>query len=412
MKKFRKYGFGIIVGVIACAGIFGAGYFFYLLDASGEYEITASIKNTDILIEEKEKDIVTHVKTPEAVKAIYMTSCVAGTISFRNDLVKVADSTEINSIIIDIKDYTGKLSYIPEEENLKPYVSDKCRAPDMKEFVKILHNKGIYVIGRVTVFQDPFYVSKHPENAVIRAIDGGIWKDRKGISYIDPSSIDAWNHILSIATSTYNIGFDEINFDYIRFPSDGDMSDIKFPYSGNMKKSDVIENFFSYVHKQLSGTGIKTSADLFGMVTVNYDDLNIGQVLEKALPYFDYIAPMVYPSHFPPTFNGWQNPNTVPYELIKYTMDKAVERTVATSTKIMTLGSEIVASSTPIRYAKESYDKNKIRPWLQDFDYGGNYDIAEVKAQIKATYAAGLNSFMLWAPSNRYTLGALEKEIE
>ncbi|MBP9760175.1 MAG: hypothetical protein KBD24_02280 [Candidatus Pacebacteria bacterium] len=136
---------------------------------------------------------------------------------------------------------------------------------------------------------------------------------------------------------------------------------------------------------------------------------------------------MVYPSHYPKGFNGWSNPNTVPYELIKFVMDAAVRRTIADSSTINLLGSEPIykevvvpphASSTATTtkkvatglYTKEVYDKDKIRPWLQDFDYGGTYDVAEVKAQIKATYDAGLDSWMLWAPSNRYTRGALQEE--
>ena len=150
------------------------------------------------------------------------------------------------------------------------------------------------------------------------------------------------------------------------------------------EKREVIRSFFSFLEENLRPTGVFLSADLFGMTTTNKDDLNIGQVLEYALPYFDYIDPMVYPSHYPPNFNGYADPNKYPYEVVKFSMDKAVARAIA-------------ASTTP----------DKLRPWLQDFDYGGNYDIAEVKAQIKATYDSGLDSWMLWSPSNVYTRGAL-----
>jgi hypothetical protein len=166
------------------------------------------------------------------------------------------------------------------------------------------------------------------------------------------------------------------------------------------------------------------SADLFGMVTTNTDDLNIGQVLERALPYFDYIMPMVYPSHYPPNFNGWADPNLVVYDLIKYVMDAAVERTIADRSVVGSFDSERIYDTVVIPptstttatttkevftgfYTKEVYDKNKIRPWLQDFDYGGDYDVEEVRGQIQATYDAGLDSWILWAPSNRYTRGAL-----
>ena len=143
------------------------------------------------------------------------------------------------------------------------------------------------------------------------------------------------------------------------------------------------------------------------MTTTNTDDLNIGQIMEKAAPSFDYIAPMIYPSHYPKYFNGWANPNEHIYGVIKYSMDRAVERFRATTTTVKLRGVKPLASTTPPLYPKKAWHPEKLRPWLQDFDYGGNYDIAEVRAQIQAVYDSGLTSWMLWAPSNRYTKGAL-----
>lgn len=375
-----------------------------------------------------------YVPTPGAVRAIYMTQCVVGTPGFRADLVDLIDETELNSVIIDIKDFTGKLSFETDNPVLADSVSDQCGARDMQDFIALLHEKGIYVMGRITVFQDPYYSALHPELAVKFASPAGsVWKDHKGLSFIDVGAKPFWDYIIEISREAHRIGFDEINYDYVRFPSDGPMSNIAFDWAGNKAKAVALEEFFQYLHDHMKDAsayppGIAPpviSADLFGMVTTNYDDLNIGQVLERALPYFDYIAPMVYPSHYPTGFNGWQNPNTVPYELIKFVMDAAVRRTIATESPIAWLGSEpvyetvtvpAVGTSTPTtttqvatgKYTKPAYDKDKIRPWLQDFDYGGTYDVAEVKAQIQATYDAGLDSWMLWAPSNRYTRGALQ----
>ena len=172
------------------------------------------------------------------------------------------------------------------------------------------------------------------------------------------------------------------------------MKDIYYPFSeekiiANPEAGKVIvmRDFYKYIGKKFKTLGVPTSADLFGMVTTNTDDLNIGQVLENAAPYFDYIAPMVYPSHYPPNFNGWKNPNNYPYEIIKFSMGSAVTRLEN-------------ASTTPL----------KLRPWLQDFDYGGDYDAADVRAQIQATYDVGLTSWMLWDPSNKYTREALKSE--
>lgn len=342
--------------------------------------------------------IVTHLSTPDSVKAIYMSQCVVGTRDFRDKLVKVADTTEINSIVIDIKDYSGMIGFDTNNPKLVDSVSDKCGASDIEQFIDLLHQKNIYVIGRVTVFQDPYMSKLHPELAVRKKSDGGVWKDKKGLSFIDVGARAHWEYIVELSKESYKKGFDEINFDYIRFPSDGDMEDAMYTLSQGKTKPQALEEFFKYLHDSLKSTGVVMSADLFGMVTTNRDDLNIGQVLERALPYFDYIAPMVYPSHYPPTFNGYPDPNDYPYEVVKYAMDGAVARAKAFD---MSFG-----TSSPM-YTANSY--KKMRPWLQDFDYGGDYDIPEVKAQIKATYDAGLTSWMLWAPSNIYTVGALDK---
>lgn len=350
---------------------------------------------------------VVHQKTPDAVKAIYMTSCVVGTPSFRNDLVQLVEETELNSLIIDIKDFSGYLSFRPKSEELADLVSRRCMAPDMKEFIRTLHDKGIYVIGRITVFQDPVLTLRRPDLAVKKQSDGSTWKDYKGLSFTDAGSKEVWDYIIDISKESYAIGFDELNFDYVRFPSDGPMSDIKFTWSGNRKKAEVIEDFFIYLAKELKPTGAVLSADLFGMTTTNTDDLNIGQIMEKAAPSFDYIAPMIYPSHYPKYFNGWANPNEHIYGVIKYSMDRAVERFRATTTTVKLRGVKPLASTTPPLYPKKAWHPEKLRPWLQDFDYGGNYDIAEVRAQIQAVYDSGLTSWMLWAPSNRYTKGAL-----
>src|SRR3989338_6124835 len=172
-----------------------------------------------------------------------MTSCGAGTPTFRTELLQLVEETELNSLIIDIKDYSGFLSFIPKDEALRVFVSPRCVAPDMKEFVKKLHDTGIYVIGRITVFQDPVFTKKHPELAVKKASDGSVWKDYKGLSFTDPGSKEVWDHHVAIAKEAYAIGFDELNFDYIRFPSDGPMSDIAFSWSVNREKSEVLQDF-------------------------------------------------------------------------------------------------------------------------------------------------------------------------
>lgn len=347
---------------------------------------------------------VTHVATPDAVKAIYMTQCVVGTPSFRKKLVDLVDTTELNSIMIDIKDFSGTIGFKTHSPLLASASMKGCGASDMKDFIAMLHEKGIYVIGRITVFQDPFYTKTHPEQAVQSKSTGSPWKDRKGLSFIDVSSRAYWDVVVQLSKESYEIGFDELNYDYIRYPSDGNMADASYV---NPNKQEALETFFKYLHEQVSPLGVVTSADLFGMTTVAYDDMGIGQILERALPYFDYIAPMVYPSHFAKNFNGYPDPNKNVYGVIAHSMGEAVKRTEATTTRFAFIGAEPIASTSPKLYKKPAYPRTKLRPWLQDFSYGGTYGPKEVRDQIQATYDVGLTSWMLWSPSNKYTSSAL-----
>jgi hypothetical protein len=378
------------------------------------------------------REVVKHVPLPEQAKIIYMTSCVAGTPSFREKLVKLVDETEINGVILDIKDYSGTISFSPQSAAWQPaWQNARCGARDMKEFVAEMHAKNIYVIGRITVFQDPFYASSHPHLAV-KKLDGNTnWKDGKGLSFIDVAAKEYWDHIIELAKESYNLGFDELNFDYVRYPSDGNMSDISFPHTnGSSWPSDKqanLEAFFEYLNQKLdeesrfaevkhentgrASTTPWTSVDLFGMTTTNYDDLSIGQVQERAAPYFDFVAPMVYPSHYPNDYLGLGNPNLSPYKVVYHAMSSGVSRMQASTTRMNGILHERIGTSTPAVYTKPTFTADRLRTWIQDFDYGGNYDVAEVRAQIQASYDAGVMSFMIWAPSNIYTRGALQEEL-
>lgn len=345
--------------------------------------------------------VITHLKTPSAVKGIYMSSCVAATPSFRNKLVKLIDETELNSVILDIKDYSGTISFKIDKPEFVDHDGGGCRASDMIDFINELHQKNIYVIGRITAFQDAYMTKQHPDWAVKKKSDQTVvWKDNKGISFIDAGNQDMWKFLVDLGRESYAVGFDELNFDYIRFPSDGDMIDIYFPHSDSVLreyatstisgKSVVLKNFFEFLHESFKNTEIVTSADIFGMTTTSYFDLNIGQILEDAAVNFDYVAPMVYPSHFPPGFMGYKtiaDVNSHPYEIIKFTMDEAVRRLKAIGV-----------------------DPLKLRPWLQDNDYPVPYTPDMVRAQIQATYDVGLTSWMLWDAGNTYTKAALKND--
>jgi hypothetical protein len=374
------------------------------------------------------RPVVNHVPLPPQVKAIYMTSCVAGTPSFRERLVKLIRETEINSVVLDIKDYTGTISFSPSSEAWRPaWQNARCGARDMREFIEELHAEGIFVIGRITVFQDPFEAERRPHLAVKKQDGVTVWHDGKGLSFIDVAAREYWDHIIELAVESYNLGFDELNFDYIRYPSDGNMRDISFPHTAASEwpndKQANLEAFFAYLSAAMdeesrfaamrhTGTGRASStpwisADLFGMTTTNYDDLSIGQIQERAAPYFDFIAPMVYPSHYPHDYLGLGNPNHHPYKIVYHAMKSGVDRMMTSTTRLAGFKHERIGTSTPPVYTKPVYSADRLRTWIQDFDYGGDYDIAEVRAQIQASYDAGVMSWMIWAPSNIYTRGAL-----
>lgn len=411
--------------------------------STGNTERVGSATSTDKVSSgeaEKQDDriVVQHVPLPSAVKAIYMTSCVAGTPNFRQRLIDFVNETEVNSIVIDIKDYSGTISFSPTHPDWIPaWQNANCGARDMKEFVGGLHDMGIFVIGRITVFQDPFYAPLRPELAVQRT-DGSVWRDNKGLAFIDVGAKPYWDHIINLSVDAYNLGFDELNYDYVRYPSDGPMQNIAFPNSatseyGNDKQANL-EAFFKYLNNALDddsrfatyrhdGTGRAsttpwTSVDLFGMTTTNTDDLSIGQVIERAAPYFDFIAPMVYPSHYPDTFLGFSDPNDHPYEVVYHAMKSGVDRMTASTTLVAGFFHQpefyTNASGTKIatgKYVKPIYGAEKLRTWIQDFDYGGDYDAADVRAEIQASYDAGVDSWMVWAPSNIYTRAAFKDAV-
>ena len=381
MKKYLKgnnLGFALFSGVI----------FFTFLGISSFLEVpNLEYLATPLTVENKEiKNF--HIKTPNPVKGIYMTGWVAGTKDWREKLVNLIESTELNSIVIDVKDYTGRISFEVSDPELQEIGSSEKRIPDIKEFLEELHNKNIYAIARIAVFQDSFLAKKRPDLAVKRNNKTIVWKDRKGIAWLDPCATEVWDYTVKIGKEAERVGFDELNFDYIRFPSDGNMKDISYSHCpAQFIKSEIIKDFSSYLKEQLKKTGVLLSADVFGMTTTNTDDLNIGQVLEKIEPYFDYICPMVYPSHYPATYDGYKNPSLHPYEIISHAMASSSERL-------------IVASST----------SNKLRPWLQDFDLGANYDASMIRKEKQAVYDAGLSSWLLWNPANKYTVEALDPQ--
>ena len=321
------------------------------------------------------------------IRAVYLTTNSAGSEGMINYVIDLAHTTQINAVVLDIKDFSGRVAY-----------HDFALAR--------FHEENIYVIGRLTVFQDPILANSRPELAVhnkrflsiLQEIDvdakpslATVWRDNKGLAWVDPASKEVWDYNVAVAKTALEKGYEEINFDYIRFPSDGNLQDMMFlSWDEETPKRETISAFFAYLREELSGGII--SADLFGLSTIKYDDIGIGQVIEDAFEYFDYVSPMVYPSHYANGFLGYENPAEHPYEVIKYSLDSALKRLKASPS-----------------FAKASEGTANLRPWLQDFDLGAEYGEEKVRAEIQAVKDAlgeDYVGYMIWAPTNIYTDGA------
>ena len=350
---------------------------------------------------------------PKEVKAVYATSWSAGRNSYVDYLVRLAKNTEINSVVIDIKDWSGYVGYNAQVPEVAKYNAETVRIKDIGALIQKLHENGIYAIARIAVFQDPILARNRPDLAVQSKSNATsffsnrflsslvssfpmafLWLDRKGLAWIDPATKESWDYNISIAKDAINQGFDEINFDYVRFPSDGDLKNMAFPvWDGTTPKHLIIREFFKYLREQMPDA--KLSIDLFGLSCSSADDLGIGQVIEDAFGYFDYISPMVYPSHYAHGFLGFQNPAEYPYQVINYSIKTASQRLLT--------------------FSQSQTTNAKIRPWLQDFNLGAIYEGSMVKAEIQAVHDAtgdNFNGFMLWNASNFYTEAALQPEIQ
>lgn len=333
---------------------------------------------------------VTHVSTPKIVKAIYASAWTMGSPVQRDRLIALIDKTELNSIVIDVKDSTGYISFEVNDPTLKAFGSYQKRIRDIRSLTNMLHKKNIYIIGRISTLQDSLMTVKDPSWALTKKSDGTVWKDHKGFSFMDPSNKDVLDYTTLIAKEAYSDGFDEINFDYIRYPSDGNIKDINYHIGEGKTRASNMRAFFEGLNKAVKdGDNIPTSADLFGLTATEKTDMGIGQVIEDAIPNFDFIAPMVYPSHFATGFGNYKIPADHPYEVVNTTMKSAVARAIAIG-----------------------FTADKIRPWIQDFSIKDNgfyvkYTPEMVRAQMKGANDAAVTSWMIWDPSNKYTQSAL-----
>ncbi|KKM09197.1 hypothetical protein SY88_20105 [Clostridiales bacterium PH28_bin88] len=318
---------------------------------------------------------------PVKVKGIYVAGAIAGLESSMDELIELVEKTELNAMVIDIKDDKGEIVYEMKTPTVIAVGSSRNKVSDMAGLIKKLKEKGIYPIARIVVFKDPV-LAEADRDLAVRTIKGSIWGDRKGQAWVDPYNPKVWDYILEIAIAAADLGFREIQFDYVRFPSDGSTKKIKYPAYDGRSRSDVIVDFLRFAKERLKPYGVFVSADLFGLTTSVTDDMGIGQEIERIAPIVDIISPMVYPSHYGPGNYGLADPDAKPYETVYKSISDAVAR---------------VGNTGVI-----------IRPWLQDFTLRNSYGASEVKAQIQATYDNGLEEWILWNPRNNYTRSALK----
>jgi len=331
------------------------------------------------------------------VKALYLTGWTAGNKERLDHYIELANTTEINSYVIDIKDDDGLVGYETNIAAVKE-IGGWTKKYDVDYVINKLHENNIHVIGRIVCFKDPYLSSKRPDLA-IKDTRGGLWKEKnsdgKMITWLNPFNKESWPYLIEIAKEAVQKGFDEIQFDYVRFPS-GDKTVMDFGTT-DKKKYEAINEFLAYARKEMPD--VVLSADIFGIVCEGQgDNEDIGQYLELIGKDIDYISPMLYPSHYAlgQTVNGikFPKPDLEPYAVVYNSLAK-----------------------TKNRLSKVDKYSADVRPYLQDFTATwigkGNYieyGPEQVRQQIKAVYDAGYKEWILWSARNKYSEDGLLKE--
>jgi hypothetical protein len=329
-------------------------------------------------------------------KGIYVTGNSAGLEQRFQGFIELIDETELNSMVIDVKNDRGLMTYPSEIEMVKEIMKGYFEpVRDIRELISRLEEKNIYPIARIVVFRDPYLPEFHPELAIQKK-DGGVWRDTKGFAWVNPYEKKVWDYNIAIAKEAALMGFREIQFDYVRFPEDTKNFDaqVSFTSEKGIAKDEIIRDFLIYAAEQLKGYNVYLSADVFGVIaTYLIDKDNIGQNWEEITPVLDYICPMVYPSHYDSGFFGLSVPDANPTETILKSMENAIERNAT---------------------VKNPAD---IRPWLQGFTatwVKGNikYGPKQIREQIDAALERGIEEFFVWNATNQYSADSFLKEEE
>jgi hypothetical protein len=312
---------------------------------------------------------------PDEVRGVHVSMALAG-IPGKLEQYIAMKSSGLNTIELDVKDENGDLGFVANVP-LARKIGAANRYYNPQRAVAKIHAAGLYLIGRVVTFEDPALSEGAPWLAVQRA-DGSRWLNNAGLGWTNPYDKRVWKYNVDIAEQAAKLGFDEIQFDYVRFPSDGDISQIRYPGKHAQPMGWTIPMFLKYARSRLKPLGVRTSVDVFGLSATR--DLGIAQFPRRIAPFVDTIYPMVYPSHYVSGEYSIIDPDSRPGTTVAYSLrdfrDKLRGR------------------------------KANLIPWLQDFSLGRAYSLADVQDQIQNARLEHVKGFMLWNPAGVYTVKA------
>lgn len=358
-------------------------------------------------------------KLPVKAKGIYVTGKSAGGANLQK-LLKLVNETELNAMVIDVKEDEGRITYRSFVPQVTEHQSNTTRfIPDIDSLLQKLRDQHIYPIARIVCFKDPLLAAKKV-NWAMQKKQGGLWRDKQGTLWIDPYRKEVWDYNIQIAKEVAQKGFKEIQFDYVRFPTNGRKVDqeVAFYQPNGRTKQQVIADFLAYARKELEGYPVYISADVFGLVPSVQNDMGIGQKWDLVSSQVDYISPMMYPSHYGNGTYGIKVPDAQPYKTIRAGLQEAIlkNRTIkgkGTASKGINKG-----TNSKDRYSKDESGQNKqaiIRPWYQDFTarwVPGHilYGPQQVLDQIRAGKELGVDQYLIWDAANTYSEAAWRRK--
>ena len=327
------------------------------------------------------------VATPSPLRGLYVNRWAAVGQKMW-DLIDVAKRTEVNALVIDVKDDRGYVLYrsrVPLAREIGADSVATMRGDRIRAVLDTMRAHGIYPIARIVVMKDPLLASRKPAWSIKRGRDGKPWLDKTGKPWLDPHQRGPWQYAVDLTCEAIHLGFSEVQYDYVRFPDEKRIvTEAVFPLAQGRDRASVIRDQLRFLRGSLRPLGVPITADVFGLTTSDSTDMGIGQLWEKFVDAVDVVLPMTYPSHYSRGNYGLRRPNAAPYQVIDRALRDAKRR------------SEGIANAA------------KVIPWYQDFTLGPPaYGPAQVRAQMQAGYDNGIHDWILWNPSSRYTLLAL-----